>query len=289
MWNRRLLCAAFIFIGSILCAQEKIHVIKNGDTLFSLAKQYGVAIQDILFINGIENPGKIKAGQKIRIPKSDLMATPINDVALVPYSIEYTAGKGETLYGIARKHSIPLAALRKANNFSDTHVLKAGETLKIPVHEPPPQVPAEPRHAAPPPRAGPLPRKNETSVPSLIDDITLRWPFNAKESAYISGKINPGMILTGEKSETVRSVSSGTVVSAGPWRGFGRVVIIKSDSGYDYFYGGCESLSVRKGDRVAPGTEVGKLGVSALTAKPQLTFGVYFNQKWIDPAKAPRA
>jgi murein DD-endopeptidase MepM/ murein hydrolase activator NlpD len=288
MWNRRLLCAVFIFIGSILCAEEKIHVVKNGDTLFSLAKQYGVAIPDILFINGIEDPGKIKAGQKIRIPKAELMVTPINDVSFVPYSIEYKAVKGETLYGIARKHSIPLAALRKANNFSESYVLKAGETLKIPVQAPP-DAPEPPRQAVPPKRPAPAPRKTESAVPSLIDDITLRWPFNAKESAYISGKINPGMILTGEKSETVRSVSSGTVVSAGPWRGFGRVVIIKSDTGYDYFYGGCESISVRKGDRVAPGTEVGKLGISALTAKAQLTFGVYFNQKWIDPAKAPRA
>jgi septal ring factor EnvC (AmiA/AmiB activator) len=54
-------------------------------------------------------------------------------------------------------------------------------------------------------------------------------------------------------------------------------------------YGGCESLSVKEGDKVTPGSEVGKLGLDTKSEKPQLFFLVYRNNNPIDPAKAPRS
>ena len=93
----------------------------------------------------------------------------------------------------------------------------------------------------------------------------------------------------GERNETVRSLTQGTVVSAGPYRGFGRVVIIQRNGGYLYVYGGCESLAVKEGDRVSSGMELGKLGTDVQSGKPQLFFMVYQNSVAIDPAKAPRS
>jgi septal ring factor EnvC (AmiA/AmiB activator) len=96
-------------------------------------------------------------------------------------------------------------------------------------------------------------------------------------------------MVTGERSEPVKSLIQGTVVHAGPYRGFGRVAIVQVTGGYFYVYGGCESLSVKEGDRVAPGAELGKLGIDAKTEKAQLFFLVYRSNNPIDPAKAPRA
>jgi septal ring factor EnvC (AmiA/AmiB activator) len=79
------------------------------------------------------------------------------------------------------------------------------------------------------------------------------------------------------------------VVSAGPYRGFGKVAIIQVAGGYLYVYGGCESLSVKAGDRVTSGTELGKLGIDAVSQKPQLFLMVYRNNNPMDPARAPRA
>jgi murein DD-endopeptidase MepM/ murein hydrolase activator NlpD len=59
--------------------------------------------------------------------------------------------------------------------------------------------------------------------------------------------------------------------------------------GYLYVYGGCEYLSVKEGDRVVPGTELGSLGIDAVSQKPQLFFLVYQSNTPIDPAKAPRS
>lgn len=46
-----------------------IYVVKEGDTLWKIAKKYGSTIDDIVRVNGIENPDKINAGEKIYIPK----------------------------------------------------------------------------------------------------------------------------------------------------------------------------------------------------------------------------
>jgi septal ring factor EnvC (AmiA/AmiB activator) len=104
----------------------------------------------------------------------------------------------------------------------------------------------------------------------------------------MTGKLY-GVALLGERSEAVRSLTQGTVVSAGPYRGFGKVAIVQVAGGYLYVYGGCETLSVKEGDRVAPGTELGKLGIDGVSSSPQLFFLVYRSNSPIDPAKAPRA
>jgi septal ring factor EnvC (AmiA/AmiB activator) len=119
-------------------------------------------------------------------------------------------------------------------------------------------------------------------------DASLRWPVNPKGIAYMTGKLS-GVVVEGEQAESVRSLTRGTVVSAGPYRGFGRVAIVQVTGGYLYVYGGCESLSVKEGDRIGSGTELGKLGIDAVSRKPQLFFLVYRDNSPIDPSKAPRA
>jgi septal ring factor EnvC (AmiA/AmiB activator) len=104
----------------------------------------------------------------------------------------------------------------------------------------------------------------------------------------MTGKLS-GVVITGTRFEPVTSLTSGIVLAAGPYRGFGRVVIVQVEGGYLYVYGGCESLSVKEGDRVRAGTEIGKLGIDAVANKPQLFFMVQKSNSFIDPAEAPRA
>jgi septal ring factor EnvC (AmiA/AmiB activator) len=104
----------------------------------------------------------------------------------------------------------------------------------------------------------------------------------------MTGKLS-GVVITGARAESVKSLTRGTVISAGPFQGFSRVALVQVDGGYLQVYGGCESLSVKEGDRVEPGTELGKLGIDGQTNKPQLFFMVYRSNTPVDPARAPRA
>lgn len=46
-----------------------IYVVKSGDTLWKIAKRFGSTVDDIVRVNGIENPNKLNVGEKIYIPR----------------------------------------------------------------------------------------------------------------------------------------------------------------------------------------------------------------------------
>jgi murein DD-endopeptidase MepM/ murein hydrolase activator NlpD len=262
-----------------LGAEEKVHVVQQGETLYSISRSYGVDVSELMKFNGISDPVKLQAGGRIKIPGSP--------AAAAVYT-EYRAVKGDTLYGIARRYRAAVDAILTASALPRDHVLKPGDLLRIPsdgaafpAPEPVAKTGEAPRRAVSPaaePRA---------VVPGAVD-ASVRWPVAAREVSYMTGKLS-GVMLTGGRTESVKSLTQGTVISAGPYRGFGRVAIVQVSGGYLYVYGGCESLSVREGDKVVPGTELGRLGIDMLSEKPQLFFLVYRNNIPVDPAKAPRS
>lgn len=266
-----LLCLSFSVFP-----EETVHVLQKGETIYSIARSYGVSASAVLSLNDMSEADarSVQAGRRLKIPLSQTGTRP--NPAKSPAS-EYRVVKGDTLYSIARRHGLGVEELLELNGFSPGYVLKEGERIRVPASASAPN---------PPPQAAPETVKSPPSVPSRADP-SLRWPVRARGVSYLTGKLY-GVMVTGERSESVKSLTQGTVVSAGPYRGFGKVAIVQVSGGYLYVYGGCETLSVREGDRVASGAELGKLGVDAKTEKPQLFFLVYRSNNPVDPAKAPR-
>lgn len=50
-----------------LTKKANYHIVKKGDTLYSIAKKYNVSVQHLVSLNGIKNPNLISIGQKIYI------------------------------------------------------------------------------------------------------------------------------------------------------------------------------------------------------------------------------
>jgi murein DD-endopeptidase MepM/ murein hydrolase activator NlpD len=265
-----------------LSGQERLHTVQRGETFYSIARTLGIKPEDLMAHNGITDPTRLQAGQRLRIPDSTTA-----DSGMITF---YKAVRGDTLYGIAGKFSASVGAIQDANNLQPNYVLKEGDTLRIPVTG----IPATasiPAVVAAAPSTETTSTGNTSAGSSSVSNSSvggLSWPVAAREISYMTGKLN-GVVITGTRNEPVTSLTRGTVLSAGPYRGFGRVVIVQVEGGYLYVYGGCESLSVKEGDRVSPGTEIGKLGVDAVSNKPQLFFMVYRSNSPIDPAEAPRA
>ena len=46
-----------------------IYVVKNGDSLWKIAKRFGSTVDDIARVNGMERPDRLMPGEKIYIPK----------------------------------------------------------------------------------------------------------------------------------------------------------------------------------------------------------------------------
>jgi murein DD-endopeptidase MepM/ murein hydrolase activator NlpD len=271
-----------------LSGEERVYTVRKGETIYSIARTFSVDKDELMRMNGIADPTRLQAGQRLKIPGSDAAPAVQAPAARTGEEILHRTVKGETFYSIARRYGLTVEEIRKGNSLNGDYVLKQGDVLRIPGTAEPETVRtvlmAKPQAAAPVPAPGVEPRSTEVRTV----DASVRWPVNARELSYMTGKLS-GVVITGERAEAVKSLTQGTVISAGPYRGFGRVAIIQVSGGYLYVYGGCESLSIKEGDKVGPGTEVGKLGIDAVSGKPQLFFLVYRSSSPVDPAKAPRA
>ena len=251
----------------MLAADDLVHIVGRGETIYSLSRFYGVNANELMRVNGIVDPSTLQAGKRLIIPSSGDSTLPGAN-STVQTLVDYQAVRGDTLFSIARTHGITLQNLLDINRFSPNHLLRAGDVIKVPGQTP----------------AVVLPANSTTTSRSGL--YALRWPVNPKDITYMTGQA--GVVVEGERFETVRSLNQGIVVSAGPWRKFGRVVIVESAGGYYYMYGGCETLSVNVGDRITPGMELGRLGINTVSEKPQLFFMVFRNDIPMDPALAPR-
>lgn len=288
----------FVFSVAVF-TEETVHIVQKGETVFSVARTYGISVGEVLAFNGMTEADarKVQIGQRIKIPGGTAPSSK------PPSYTEHRVAKDETFYSIARRYGLSLQELLDMNGFLPSYVLKEGERIRVPASSSgiaavPGTGAARSAGSGPAPRSDGEGRGTVTGQESVrtaaaagsarTADAGIRWPVSAKEVSYLTGKLY-GVVVVGERSEPVKSLTQGTVVSAGPYRGFGRVAIVQMAGGYLYVYGGCESLSVKEGDKVSPGAELGKLGLDAKSEKPQLFFLVYRSNSPIDPAKAPRA
>jgi lipoprotein NlpD len=265
--------------AKVLTADDLIHVVGKGETIYSISRFYQVTAEDLMKANKITDPSKLQTGKKLIIPSTafsdipDTATSPVpnsKNVQQVSSAADYRVVKGDTLYSIARANGTTLQVLLDINKFQSGHVIKAGDVIKVPA------------------RAVNTVQATGSKTENAGSGIySLQWPVYPKDIAYMTGQT--GVVVGGEFNEPVKSLTYGKIISAGPWRKYGRVAIVETSGGYFYMYGGCESLSVKVGDKVSPGTEVGKLGINVVSEKAQLFFMVFRNDNPIDPALAPRA
>ncbi|EKP93914.1 putative xylanase/chitin deacetylase [Thermaerobacter subterraneus DSM 13965] len=53
---------------TVLAAEPRVHVVQKGETLYRIARRYGVPVEELARYNGLTDPARIEAGQRLRIP-----------------------------------------------------------------------------------------------------------------------------------------------------------------------------------------------------------------------------
>jgi membrane-bound lytic murein transglycosylase D len=112
------------------------HTVKNGDTVFSIAKRYGLTSKQLLAQNGLKN-GKLRKGQVLVInSEKSRAAEPKEKVgknkakARGPEKISYVVKRGETLSSIAKKFNVETGDLQRWNKLSGSRLVP-GRKLAI--------------------------------------------------------------------------------------------------------------------------------------------------------------
>jgi LysM repeat protein len=99
-----------------------IHIVENGDTLYSLSRLFGFTVDELKNKNGLTS-NLIKVGQELNVSHSDYKKVSSDN------SI-WTVSKGDTLYNIAKRNGLSVDELKSINNLSDNLIL-VGQKLKL--------------------------------------------------------------------------------------------------------------------------------------------------------------
>lgn len=107
----------------------KIHIVKQGDSLYEIAKRYNVPLEKLIEANPqITNPEVLNLGDKVKIPTS---AAPVSGGTGKVY--DHTVKSGDTLWKLSKAWGLPLQALVEANpQLVNPNELKVGEVIHIP-------------------------------------------------------------------------------------------------------------------------------------------------------------
>lgn len=103
-------------------SDTSVYYVKKGDSLYGIAKSYGVSVEDIKRLNSLSS-NSLSIGQELLIPGFSSENAPSVKV--------YTVLKGDSLYKIANLYGISVDELKAANKLNSS-VLSIGQQLVIP-------------------------------------------------------------------------------------------------------------------------------------------------------------
>lgn len=89
--------------------------VQPGDTVYEIAKKFGVSVQTISLVNELPDPSVIHVGDKLRIPQAK--------------GFYYEIKKGDTLEAIAKEYGVSEETIKEMNPLLDEGTLAKGETI----------------------------------------------------------------------------------------------------------------------------------------------------------------
>ena len=291
-------------------AEEITYKIKKKDTIPAIAKRYGVKQDTILINNKDALNNKLKIGDTITFPSID--------------GLYYKLEKNDTLAKIAKKYGISVVDIVDYNNINPKK-LKAGATIflkgvtlqkykdvegrliaaqqakedknknknKEKEKEKPEKPPKGAKGSAPPPP--PPPQDDDDGGRSAAySGAGFAYPVRyAGVSSPFGNRFHPVLkryiLHTGvdlvAKYVPLRAAKSGVVTFAGNMSGYGKIIIIRHDNGYETRYAHLSVISTNVGEHVNQGDLIGKTGNSGRTTGAHLHFEIRQNGVPKNPMK----
>ena len=192
--HRLLVCffvAGMLWLPVSVIAQQTdpgvtIHVVQRDETLFGIALSYGVTVDELASLNGLDDPGNIQVGQRLLVPAN-----------AIPQS--HVVQPGETLRGIAELYGVTVENLAAWNNIANPDNIDVGQVLSLssPVTETP--------GAAPTSVAQSLPSTTSASIVYTVQEgetlfrIATSYGLTVNDLLQANNITDPTLIYAGQQ------------------------------------------------------------------------------------------
>jgi len=253
-----------------------MHIVKDNETLWSIADKYELSENTIKWSNGMDDSG-------IVIPGQELFITPID-------GIYYQIQGGDTLSSISEKYKSNIDDIYQWNDDLGDGDVVLGQRVFLPGGEvPPPPKPVYVPDTSSGYSSTYTPQPYTSSGP-VAGTGQFGWPTSGMTITQYFGatSFNPwhtGIDIDSRSGWDIWAADSGTVTTAsyGWGGGYGNHIIIDHGNGYQTLYGHLSALDVVPGQYVSKGQRLGTMGSTGWSTGPHLHFEIRYNGSFLNP------
>lgn len=239
------------------------HLVKTGETLFSIAWQYSLDHRELAAINQIKD-NLIYPGQRLLLmpqqqgqvfDAASLVAALNKDILKTP--VDYQRSKDKNLSVANQPPQAPVPKSRLSQSAAKLPQAKTASINRV--------------------------KQSANSNKTTKSHINWIWPTDGTVLADFSLVSNKGLDIAGRRGQAVRASAPGQVVYSGNGlRGYGKLVIIKHDNDYLSAYAHNNKIYVSESEIVKAGQRIADVGNSG-TQDYKLHFEIRYKGKPVDP------
>lgn len=273
-------------------ARPGYHIVKKGDTLYSIAYQNQRDYRELAAWNALPDPNLIEVGQELRVippveSEGVRAVTPAPTLELRPVPAPAAIGSGSAASASSASVSSSAAAPVASGGVKTepkggriVYSAQAWKDLTQPVDK-------APVAAASAPSAKPAAQSQpeDSKASASAEGVEWSWPAAGKVIGSFNDASNKGVDIAGNIGDAVLAAGAGEVKYVGSsLRGYGNLVIIKHDNTFLSAYAHNQEILVKEGQQVKKGQKIATLGNSDAD-RPKLHFEIRRQGKPVDPLK----
>jgi len=104
----------------------EMYIVSEGDTLWSIAKEYNIEIRDLSRMNSIDENSYLQLGQQLSIGNKNIHRNMESKKRTILYSVK----QGDNLFKISELFDVSIRSIEDINNFKNT-TLMPGQIIKV--------------------------------------------------------------------------------------------------------------------------------------------------------------